>query len=388
MKRTLYLILTACALVGLNSCEKVNPNGLTKEEQAFLEDDAIACVISSLTGEKATEFDGKTFKATYGEVLDQANATERSMMVESAASGEVLFRAISGGSPLISKTGDGMELDLSARKFGKLTFHKGSGANVGYVDVDIRCIPGLSKISYKTEEQWGENSVFDPVYKYGDLVKGADDDYYVVVMEESGSLPGFMARMLPGRGDDVNYFNADEKWGPWLPNVNLSLFYDLYPCLQNERQVSAISGMVAELFCKSSSTLTASGHKQRILDLTGRKVFPEVALFNGTSEFVTGNYEGFATTREGYAHYLGDVGTPVKAVKIIYSCQARGGRNAVMYVRLSADSRDERPDSGYFFYSNAEEFNKGFYENGTVAVYTLDYQAFCRSSWYGEKVDY
>ena len=212
MKKSVYLILAACVLLGLNSCDKINPNGSrTKEEQVFLEDEAIACVISSLTGEKTADFDGKTFKATYGEVLDQSNATERSMMVVSAESGEILFRAISGGSPLINKKGDGMELDLSARKFGKLTFHKGKGANVGYVDVDIRCIPGLSKITYKTEEQWGENSVFDPVYKYGDLVKGVDDDYYVVVMEESGSLPGFMARMLPGRGENVNYFNADEK---------------------------------------------------------------------------------------------------------------------------------------------------------------------------------
>ena len=388
MKRFVFVLATF-ASVCLNGCDKVNPNdSKQKEEQAFLEDEAIACVISSLTGEKATAFDGKTFKATYGEVLDQSNSTERSMMVESAAAGEILFRAISGGSPLINKTGDGMELDLSTRKFGKLTFHKGSGSNVGYVDVDIRCIPGLSKITYKTEEQWGENSVFDPVYKYGDLVKGPDDDYYVVVMEESGSLPGFMARMLPGRGKDVNYFKAGEEWGPWLPNVNLSLFYDLYPILMNERQVSSISGMVTEMFCKSSSTLTASGQKKRILDVTGRKVFPEAALLNGESEFITDNYEGFATTREGYAHYLGDVGTPVKAVKIIYGCQDMRGRNLVMYVRLSADSRDERPDSGYFFYQTEEEFKKGFYEGGTVAVYTLDYKAFCRSSWYGEKVNY
>lgn len=43
MKRSNYLILTACALVGLNSCSKDGPSGFRpQEEQVFLEDDAVA----------------------------------------------------------------------------------------------------------------------------------------------------------------------------------------------------------------------------------------------------------------------------------------------------------------------------------------------------------
>ena len=343
----------------------------------------------ALTGKDDTNFSGKKFEPTYGEVLNQSNSGERSVMVPSEAYSQNYFRAISGGSKLIQKTSDGLVLDLTGRGFGKLTFHKGSGTNVGYVNVEIPCIPSLSKISYKTEQQWGENAGGVPVYKIGDIVEGSDNDLYLVVQECRGNMLGLMVRMQPGKGDNYSYFKENEPWGPWLPNNNLSLFYQDYPghSRHNRADIEALQSFL--IFCQSPDY---AQRKKQIIEATGRNVFPEVALWDGEAEFQTNGYDGFATTRQGYYHYVGD--SKVKAVKIIYNCESAdktGGDTSwsvVSYFRLSPDCNS---DSGIttesLFYSGEEYFKDSFYEGGSIAVYTLYIQVFSPSAWFGEKQD-
>ena len=117
----------------MTSCNKTNPySGLSPaQENEILENRAIACILSTLTGKEETNFEGKTFKPVYGAILDDSNPGERSIKVQGTEFGKSYFRAITGGSPLIKETADGLLLDLSACKFGKLTYHLGTGNNVG-----------------------------------------------------------------------------------------------------------------------------------------------------------------------------------------------------------------------------------------------------------------
>ena len=384
------LFFAACLLIGLTACNKVNPySGLTPaQEREILENRAIASVLSTLTGKEEVNFEGKTFKPVYGVVLDESNPGERSMKVQGEEFSKSYFRAITGGSTLIKETLDGLLLDLSARKFGKLTYHIGSGNNSGYVDVEIPCIPSLSKISFKTSDQWGENAGEASIFKFGDVLKDRDGHYYLVIREVDDILPGFMLCVQPGRGDDFHYFKDNEPEGPWLPNNNYSLFYDSYPDLVKYGQT--ISSMLFEQFVYFCEFSKYRDLKKRIVEATGRNVFPDVALYSEDSEFVANGYEGFATLRDGYAHYLGDVGVDVRFVNVITSCDLLDDGRAIVHSSyISADCQMEPPYPDYFFYDSEQSFQDQFYEGQTLAVYTVLSKAFTNSIYPDyEKVEY
>lgn len=382
MNRTLFLTIASCAFFWLVACDRINPDSASS--RAFVEDNAVASVLSTLTGKNDTSFEGKKYEPVYGEVLDDSNPGERSVQVPSAAFGESYFRSISCGSSLIKKTSDGLVLDLTGKGFGKLTYHKGSGTNVGYVDVEIPCIPSLSKISYKTEEQWGENAGGFSVYNVGDVVKGPDDDYYLVV-QGCDRGPGIMVRVQPGRGDDFHYFRPDEDWGPWLPNND-------YTVLESEYRYSikyCLDYQAFDLFVQLCKDPSFAQRKKQIIEATGRNVFPEVAVFTEKSEMTSNGFEGFATTRPGYSHYVGD--SQVKAVKVIFNCESDSysgnpGTYIAMCSRLSADSANEAPSVESLFYNGEKQFKGRFYESGSIAVYTVYVRYFSNNSWYGQEV--
>ena len=384
MKKSIYLLLAASALMGIIACGKVDPEAdkKAKELQQYLEDRAVECVLSSLTGKTDAKYEGQTYAPVYGTVLDESNPGERSVKVQSAAYSEGYFRSIAGGSSLIKETSDGLILDLTGKKFGKLTYHSGSGTNVGYVDVEIPCVPSLAKISYKTNAQWGENDEYPYQYRFGDVVKDGDNHYFLVVREPDSSWPGAMIRLMPGRGDNFSYFKEDQQWGPWLYNNNYSMFYEEYPRLERKGwQLDYEAFYNYVVMCQDPDFRQ---RKQKIIDATNREVFPEVALWNGDSEFVTGNFPGFATMLDGYAHEVGS--NEINAIKLILNCEDYRGSYVVEYARLSGDGKGT-PSCRYGFYEDEQSFKKAFYEGSSIAVYTAHIELFSKWGWYGEKVD-
>ena len=116
-----------------------------------------------------------------------------------------------------------------------------------------------------------------------------------------------------------------------------------------------------------------------------RKVFPEGALFNDEGgKFVTGNYEGFATTRAGYAHYLGDIGVDVKYVYVITNCKSAAWDGIyISCSTLPVDAYMVYPYPDSFIYYDEQDFVNKFYwdswdtgNSGTVVVYTVLCKAF------------
>ncbi len=198
MKRSPFIVLAACALLCLNACVKNETSKSNAKNIKQLEDNAILTVLGNLTGQSTLNFADKSYQATYGTVLDESNPGERSIKVQSEAFSKNSFLSIAGFSSLIEETSDGMVLDLTGRKFGKLTFHEGSGTNSGYVDVDIRCIPGLNRISFKTKDQWGLNDDEKSIFTYGEVLRDPQNGYhYLVIYEPSMHLPGLMISVQP-----------------------------------------------------------------------------------------------------------------------------------------------------------------------------------------------
>lgn len=100
-------------------------------------------------------------------------------------------------------------------------------------------------------------------------------------------------------------------------------------------------------------------------------------LYTEDSELVSSGYEGFATLRDGYAHYLGDIGVEVKYANVITDCELLDqGRTIVNSCYISADSYMSPPNRNYFFYNNEQSFKDQFYGGGTLAVYTILNKAF------------
>ena len=138
-----------------------------KEREAF----AVQRVLEALTDlvfneedESDFVFEGETFEPTIGEVLDQSAPSERSVFVETASLAEPYFRSMVGDDGFVSEVSNGLVIDLASLKLGKLTFHReGEGNNSGYVSVEIPCIPHLTKIIYRTADQWGTNSFASPL---------------------------------------------------------------------------------------------------------------------------------------------------------------------------------------------------------------------------------
>ena len=111
------------------------------EEQKEREALAIQNVLEALTdvvfdNDEETDFvfEGKNFEPTIGEVLDANAPSERSVFVEEASLSEPYFRSLVGDNRFVSETADGLVIDLTHLKLGKLTFHRqGEGNNSGYV---------------------------------------------------------------------------------------------------------------------------------------------------------------------------------------------------------------------------------------------------------------
>jgi hypothetical protein len=241
----------ATGLAGFTACsdsDDGNNGGTTPEQKSELTEaqlmqrEAVATVLNELTGETFSDttdidFEGHTYEATIGEVRNDSRPSERSLQVRTAALAEGYFRSLVGGaSDLITETADDCKIDLTnldchstgrKQNLGTLTFHRASGGdNVGYADIDIACIPGLQRISYKTRDQWGDNEGFKSPIRWGEIFVGAGGRYWVCAKEAYGYHPdqaGVLINMQPGKSDNWKpiYDDGADKWAAWCPSEQI-----------------------------------------------------------------------------------------------------------------------------------------------------------------------
>jgi hypothetical protein len=312
----------AAGLAGFTACsdsDDGNGGGKTPETQReltveqIMQREAVASVLSQLTGESFSDttdvnFEGRTFEAAIGDVRNESRPSERSILVRKAALAEGYFRSLAGGaSDLVKETADGYVIDLTnlnchsmgrKQSLGTLTFHRASGAdNVGYADIDIACIPGLQRISYKTAEQWGDNARFRSPISYGEVLVGGNGRYWICVREANGRhsmQAGVLINMQPGKGDKWSYIIASgESWCAWCPE----------DYVLNSYFGTAILDYVD--LCGDPDFAT---EKRKIMEKSfGSKVFPLGCVWSWDSDFEgwtlpSGHGPGFGTDNPDYCH--------------------------------------------------------------------------------------
>ena len=181
--------------------------------------------------------DKEAFEPKYGEVRDESQPFVRSVQCDDAQLALDQFYAIVGGGSLATPTSDGYEVSLKdmpllpnggAISIGTLTFHKGNGAdNVGYIDIDIPCIPKLSRIQYVPKEAWGDNASDRSPYKPGEIIEYYPPNatyctgYYICVRacSNNGLDDGLLVHMASGEpgGDESSNLDGDGV-GCWKPH--------------------------------------------------------------------------------------------------------------------------------------------------------------------------
>lgn len=208
------------------------------ERQQLAWQDAIMSVLETLTGnaDVLTDYSGVTFEPIYGEAKDEAQPHVRYAKCADAEQAQSNFFAIVGGNGIANATADGYEVSLKDMPLlpdggllsvGTLTFHKGNSPdNIGYIDIDIPCIPTLSRIQYVTEEAWGDNASNQSPYKPGDIIEYYSSGstyctgYYLCVRacSNSGLDDGILVHMAPGEpGGDESYNLDGDNVGCWVP---------------------------------------------------------------------------------------------------------------------------------------------------------------------------
>ncbi len=307
-------------------------------------------------------------------------------MVRKAALAEGYFCSLAGGaSDLVKETSDGYVIDLTnldchstgrKQSLGTLTFHRGSGAdNVGYADIDIACIPGLQRISYKTSDQWGENARFRSPIGYGEVFVGGGGRYWICVREANGRhamQAGVLINMQPGKGDKWDYIYEDEKYAAWCPkDYILNGFFG-----------AAILDYVD--LCGDSDFAT---EKRRIMEKSfGSKVFPLGDVWNWNSsleiwQLPEGYGPGFGTDNPDYCHTGWWPYT--RGVVIVRDCtegdwswgDATHWRRWHVYctrVESDDDPEDERMDERSYYISDSSELRDyTFYYTSTKDFYSF-----------------
>ena len=299
-------------------------------EQKLAQRDALASVLTILTGQSFSnsndiDFEGKTYEPLYGEVLDESNLLERSVLVRNLMNAEGYFRTLAGaGSSLMTETSDGYQFDLSnldchstgkKQNLGTLTFHRDNSSNrVAYADVNIACIPNLRRISYKTEEQWGDNARFESPCEWGDVyVKNGK--YYVCVRESRGyNSSGALVCMENGKGTNFKDPIGDGDKGVWQPE-----------------HVGTTQDIVDYLILCADETYTRQ--KQRIVNKYPGKVFPQGKLLNALpNKFSDTVYDGFSSSHPGYSHWADGSERFVKDTKVFICRDGTEGNYVFLFM--------------------------------------------------------
>ena len=175
--------LWAALLCGLSlsvtSCkDDDNDNNSTPsaEEQAAEQANEFWAVVTNLVSpfDVTSDYANKTFEPTIGEPAEGDDAT-RVVILPDAQAAATHFAAIADADITASTATYTYKSDA----VGTLVYTKSTdGKSLATVDVDIKQIPHLQKIVYRTADQAGTNGVSDgvPYYSFGDVIKRTRED--------------------------------------------------------------------------------------------------------------------------------------------------------------------------------------------------------------------
>ncbi len=180
MKRLLNIALMAatvcCLSLAVTSCkdddnDSNNGNGSSEQTDGELAAaDRFWAVAANLVSpfDVTDDYADKTFEPTIGQPTD-GNTTVRTVNATDIEVAAASFASITGTDISAETTTFTFHDDA----VGTLTYNKSAdGKSLATVDVSIKQIPGLQRIVFKTQEQMGENAVYDgvPYYSFGDVI--------------------------------------------------------------------------------------------------------------------------------------------------------------------------------------------------------------------------
>lgn len=321
-KSDLPVILLSGFIVFIGSCtdDKIGNDSKNSEQKGLTlemveQQDAVACVLWSLAGVEREDstgllFEGKRYEPTIGRVRDESQPSERGVLADSTRDAVLSFRALVSNEVFVKETSDGYVIDLtdlsyrmdgSKQNLGKLTFHYVTdGSCLGYVDVEIPCIPSLERITYLTKDQWGTNGWVDGGWEspclFGQVWLNVSEGlYYVCVKESTSDTDGWLLNVQYGRGNMYSTLAKNEgDKGAWKPKHPASK-----EAIENYVKL-CIDGQYYDM-------------KQAIRIKYPGKIFPAVPKSHGKGQKCiwdcwpldeTGD-DGFGTSQKGYGHWVG-----------------------------------------------------------------------------------
>ncbi|MBQ3688336.1 MAG: hypothetical protein II937_00545 [Bacteroidales bacterium] len=242
MKTTSILCIILALLLSA-SCHKDDDKKSSSPDQTSVDESSIeaqkifaaSSILQNLAGLRIFNDESltKTYESVYGILAEDGSEMVRTKIFSTVDEAEEDFLLIVGQSALLTTTSDGytvsiQDLPLKDGKtiqFGTLTFHRGDGGRLlGYVEVDIPCLPHLERIEYKTADAIGTNGS-SSAYLLGDIVfvssnYGYCPGFYLCVRQcnEGEGVLVHLGINEPGGDESINLDGDNE--GCWYPYNN------------------------------------------------------------------------------------------------------------------------------------------------------------------------
>ena len=322
-------MLAGCAFGAVSCSDNDDTDDPGKEQQGkritmemIAQQDAVECVLLNLAGVEpqdttGIDFEGPHYEPVIGKVRDESQTTERSVLVDDEVEASLKFCDLVSNDDFVKETADGYVIDLTdldyrldgrKQKLGKLTYHRSTdGTCMGYADVDIACVPQLQRITYLTKEQWGSNGWDDDGHWESPCLFGqvwynqTQGLKYVCVVESRSDTDGWLINVQAGRSNMYSTLadNEGDK-GAWKPQ---------HP----------VAKVAIENYVKLCIDAKYYDMKQALRKKYPNEIFPPVPIRHGKGQKCEwGNYgylhttdgdDGFGTSKKGYGHWVGDLGS-------------------------------------------------------------------------------
>ena len=322
-------MLAGCAFGAVSCSDNDDTDDPGKEQQGkritmemIAQQDAVECVLLNLAGVEpqdttGIDFEGQHYEPVIGKVMDESQTTERSVLVDDEVEASLKFCDLVSNDDFVKETADGYVIDLTdldyrldgrKQKLGKLTYHRSTdGTCLGYADVDIACVPQLQRITYLTKEQWGSNGWDDDGHWESPCLFGqvwynqTQGLKYVCVVESRSDTDGWLINVQAGRSNMYSTLadNEGDK-GAWKPQ---------HP----------VAKVAIENYVKLCIDAKYYDMKQALRKKYPNEIFPPVPIRHGKGQKCEwGNYgylhttdgdDGFGTSKKGYGHWVGDLGS-------------------------------------------------------------------------------
>ena len=192
------MVAVVCGL-SFTSCsdddDDKNGGGDAGKEQTVMPADANddATVLGSLLQSWVEDFTaddvtpailGKTFVPTVGEVVDESNATVRTLVVGTQAAADEYAKGTLSLLGISSQQPAGFSWKNAA--IGSISYSHGSGNELGVITVSVKQLPGLTKI--RLVKDYEGNAPKTAYYQKGDIVKytgsGVNKDHYFICLND------------------------------------------------------------------------------------------------------------------------------------------------------------------------------------------------------------